>query len=92
MAWKILHDLEDLCRDWDGREMDDAELTRIDVHCGVIREAIDKIKGLDADLQSAVEVAFKRGAVEWTRLNYPDIYKRLTEPSPLASTDTMLGE
>ena len=22
MAWQILHDLEDLCRDWDGREMD----------------------------------------------------------------------
>lgn len=31
----------------------------------------DKIDGLEADLDSAVEVAWKRGAHEWVRLNYP---------------------
>lgn len=38
----------------------------------------DKIEGLETELDLAVEVAFKRGAVEWTRLNFPKIYKRLT--------------
>jgi hypothetical protein len=37
----------------------------------------DKIEGLEADLDSAVEVAFKRGAEEWVRLNYPKHYERL---------------
>lgn len=41
----------------------------------------DKIEGLEADLESAVEVAFRRGAVEWTRLNYPTIYARLNAAS-----------
>ena len=39
----------------------------------------DKIEGLEADLDSAVEVCFKRGATEWVRLNYPEHYKRFTE-------------
>lgn len=38
----------------------------------------DKIEGLEADLSSAVETAFKRGATEWTRLNYPDAFARLS--------------
>lgn len=37
----------------------------------------DKIEGLEADLADAVEVAFHRGATAWTRLNYPEHYKRL---------------
>ncbi len=40
----------------------------------------DKIEGLEADLESAVEVAFKRGAVDWVRLNYPKMYDSLKEP------------
>lgn len=33
--------------------------------------ATDKIEGLTADLRSAVQVAWKRGAKDWARLNYP---------------------
>lgn len=39
-----------------------------------IEELTDKVDGLESDLESAVEVAFKRGADEWTRLNYPNLY------------------
>ena len=35
------------------------------------------IEGLKADLDSAVEVAFLRGATEWVRINYPSHYERL---------------
>lgn len=38
----------------------------------------DKVDGLTADLDSAVEVAWKRGATEWVRLNYPAHYTRFT--------------
>ena len=38
----------------------------------------DKIDGLSADLDNAVETAFKRGATEWTRLNYPEQFARLS--------------
>lgn len=34
----------------------------------------DKVDGLQADLDSAIEVAVSRGAVEWARLNYPGHY------------------
>ncbi|NTG86147.1 hypothetical protein G6L15_08310 [Agrobacterium rhizogenes] len=37
----------------------------------------DKVDGLEADLDSAVEVAFRHGAHEWTRLNYPTHFERL---------------
>lgn len=40
--------------------------------------AADKIDGLESDLDSAVRVAFNQGAHVWTRLNYPDLYKKLT--------------
>jgi hypothetical protein len=40
----------------------------------------DKVDGLEADLDNAVEVAWKRGAHEWTRLNYPKHYARFTTP------------
>lgn len=38
----------------------------------------DKVDGLEADLQNAVETAFKRGATEWARLNYPKLYAALS--------------
>ena len=31
----------------------------------------DKAEGLESDLRSAVQVAWRRGAKEWARLNYP---------------------
>lgn len=34
-------------------------------------EAADKIEGLEADLIEAVRVAWKCGAHDWVRLNYP---------------------
>jgi hypothetical protein len=37
----------------------------------------DKIEGLQSDLESAVQVAYNRGAVEWARLNYPTWIDRL---------------
>lgn len=37
----------------------------------------DKIDGLMSDLDDAIETAFLRGAIEWTRLNYPKHYERL---------------
>lgn len=43
-----------------------------------ILEMIDKIDSLSSDLDSAVEVAFKRGATEWVRLNYQQHYERLS--------------
>ena len=36
----------------------------------------DKIEGLEEELFSAVKVAYQRGAVEWTRLNYPAWFER----------------
>ena len=35
------------------------------------QDLLDKIDGLESDLDGAVEVAIGRGAVEWGRLNYP---------------------
>ena len=40
-------------------------------------ETADKIEDLKADLDAAIEVAFKHGAKEWVRLRYPEHYKRL---------------
>lgn len=45
------------------------------------RDALcNKIEGLEVDLDIAFEVYFKMGATEWVQLNYPEHYKRLTEP------------
>lgn len=41
-------------------------------------ELEDKIDGLEGDLESAVEVAFDRGATEWVKLNYPMLYRKYT--------------
>jgi hypothetical protein len=37
----------------------------------------NKIEGLESDLESAVQVAYNRGAVEWAKLNYPTWIDRL---------------
>jgi hypothetical protein len=44
-----------------------------------LEELRDKIDGLEADLESAVEVAFKRGAHQWVAMNYPDMFRRLRD-------------
>ena len=44
--------------------------------------AVDKIDGLESDLSAAVEVAYRRGAHEWVRLNYPRDYERLSTLPP----------
>lgn len=43
-----------------------------------IEQLTDKVDGLSSDLDAAVEVAFKRGATEWVRLNYPEHFTRLS--------------
>lgn len=40
-------------------------------------ELADKVDGLEADLESAVEAALRLGAVDWTRKNYPSLYAKL---------------
>lgn len=45
-----------------------------------VEELTYKVDGLLSDLDSAVEVAFKRGATDWTRLNYPQMFARLSTP------------
>ena len=42
-----------------------------------VDDLLDKIEGLEAELEQAVIVAYKRGATEWTRLNYPELFDRL---------------
>ena len=42
-------------------------------------DLIDQVDGLIEDLKSAVEVAYKHGAEEWVRLNYPAEYLTLRE-------------
>lgn len=42
-----------------------------------IEELEDRIDGLEVDLDSAVEIAYLRGATEWVRLHYPSRYERL---------------
>lgn len=39
--------------------------------------AVEKIDGLETDLFNAVETAYRRGAHEWARLNYPQWIDRL---------------
>lgn len=64
--------LYQLCEEAEGKDL--AVITAPDK----ITALIDEIEALRSDLDSAVEVAFKRGATEWTRLNYPEHYKRFT--------------
>lgn len=69
-----LSDLAKLCEEAEGK--DKSIITSPDRILGMI----DKIEGLEHELESAVKVAFARGATDWVRLNYPDIYKRLSTP------------
>lgn len=73
-----LSDLAKLCEEAEGK--DKAVIT----DPGKILAMIDKIEGLEADLDSAIEVAFNRGAKNWVEMNYPDHFKRLDafEPTP----------
>jgi len=48
---------------------------------GIMKEELQNMDGLKEDLEQAVRVAFDRGATEWTRLNYPDLYARWTTPT-----------
>ena len=47
------------------------------------RAAEEKIEGLQAELESAVDVAFNRGAHGWVRMNYPDHYERRKKAEPV---------
>ena len=52
-----------------------------------IRELVDSREGLNEDLYQAVLVAYRRGATEWTRLNYPQWFNAIVagrEVSPPA--------
>jgi len=51
----------------------------------------DKVDGLNSDLDSAVEVAFRHGATEWVRLNYPTHFERLSDRAPDLSADLSLA-
>lgn len=52
----------------------------------------DKIEGLEADLFLAVSTAYNRGAVDWTRLNYPEWFERLKVNAPALLAQPVLGE
>lgn len=52
-----------------------------------IEELTDKVDGLLSDLDSAVEVAYERGATEWTRLNYPAQFARLSKRAARPTND-----
>ncbi|AVH41875.1 hypothetical protein [Agrobacterium tumefaciens] len=69
-----------------GRDSIQAEYDRLRAsHSDEIEALTDKIEGLSADLDSAVGVAFNRGAHEWVRMNYPDRFEILSRTA-LAST------
>jgi hypothetical protein len=42
-----------------------------------VKDLEHKVHDLEADLNSAVEIAYLRGATEWVRINYPSQYERL---------------
>ena len=44
---------------------------------GRIEELKDKIESLEVGLDSAIEIAYLRGATEWVRHNYPSQHARL---------------
>lgn len=39
----------------------------------------DTVDGLSSDLDSAVEVAYNRGAHDWVKMNYPSNYDRMSK-------------
>jgi hypothetical protein len=58
---------------------------------GVVDEYLDKIDGLQSDLDNAVETAIKRGAVEWGRLNYPNHPALKGEQDPSKAFENILN-
>ncbi len=58
-----------------------AEVVKLRAALEVLQE--DKVEGLEADLDSAVEIAFKYGALDWVRLNYPRHYERFAARAAL---------
>lgn len=61
----------------------------------VENDAIQKREGLEEDLYQAVLVAYRRGAVEWTRLNYPQWFAAISsgrEVCPLPSAPNQAKE
>jgi hypothetical protein len=62
LEWKLRIDLENLVEAHDLQKEEIAE---------------DKIEGLESDLESAVQVAYNRGAVQWAKDNYPTWIDRL---------------
>ncbi|WP_338575811.1 hypothetical protein V8J38_11435 [Brevundimonas olei] len=62
------------CGDLDGAIVPHALLTEA---AACIREMVEKREGLEEDLYQAVLVAYRRGAREWARLNYPALISRL---------------
>jgi hypothetical protein len=80
----IVERLNDLA---DQRHMDRSN----DAVDDILREAADKIEGLEADLDSAIEVAYRRGATEWVRLNYPIHYARLVAAGRAALSEAQEG-
>lgn len=57
----------------------------------LLEDAADKIEGLEADLYLAVQTAYRRGAVEWARLNYPKWAERLSADGPLGGHEPDAG-
>lgn len=51
-----------------------------------VDQLLDKVDGLSSDLDSAVEVAYRRGAVDWVRQNYPAHFERLSAGLVTASS------
>ncbi len=69
-----------------GRDSIQSEYDRLRAsHSAEVEALNDKIEGISADLDSAVDVAFNRGADEWVRMNYPDRFEKLSRTA-LAST------
>jgi hypothetical protein len=55
------------------------EYIRKDISDAHIEHLEDEKDYLQAELSMAIKTAFHRGAVEWTKLNYPKMYKSLKE-------------
>lgn len=60
-----------------------------------LRDQQDRREGMEEDLYQAVLVAYRRGAVEWTRLNYPQWFGAISsgrEVCPLPSAPNQAKE
>ena len=62
-----------------------------------LRDQQDRREGMEEDLYQAVLVAYRRGAVEWARLNYPKWFDAISTgrevcPIPSAPNQAKEGE